>query len=148
MRLEAGLCLYGSDLDETTTPIEAALAWAIPRVRRAAGERAGGFPGSDAILRQITTGAMRRRVGLRPVGPAPVRGGSPLFLAENDTTAAGAVSSGGFGASLNAPVAMGYVPRAAAMPSTRLSAAVRGRRLPVVVSELPFVPTRYKRRQT
>jgi aminomethyltransferase len=148
LRLEAGLCLYGSDLDETTTPIEAAVEWTIPRARRAHGERAGGFPGSDAILGQLAEGTSRRRVGLRPEGPVPVRAGAPLFLAADDTMAAGMVSSGGFGASLNAPVAMGYVPHAAATPGTRLSAAVRGKRLPVVVSELPFVSTRYKRSRT
>jgi aminomethyltransferase len=145
LRLEAGLCLYGTDLDETTTPIEAALDWTIPRIRRAGGERGGGFAGSEPILGQIASGAPRRRVGLRPEGRAPVRGGAPLFLAENDTTAAGIVTSGGFGVTLNAPVAMGYVPLEVAIPGTRLFAEVRGKRLPVIVSTLPFAPTRYKR---
>jgi aminomethyltransferase len=145
LRLEAGLCLYGSDLDETTTPVEAALNWAIPRARRSGGERAGGFAGSTTILRQIAVGTDRRRVGLHPEGRAPVRGGAPLFLAEGDSAAAGIVTSGGFGVSLNAPVAMGYVPRQAAQPGTRLFAEVRGKRLAVTVSKLPFVPTRYKR---
>jgi aminomethyltransferase len=145
LRLEAGLCLYGADLDETTTPIEAALDWTIPKARRAGGERAGGFAGSATILGQIANGAARRRVGLRPEGRAPVRGGAALFLAESDTAATGIVTSGGFGVSLNAPVAMGYVPRKAAIPGTRMFAEVRGKRLAVIVSELPFVPTRYKR---
>jgi aminomethyltransferase len=145
LRLEAGLCLYGSDLDETTTPIEAALDWAIPRARRTGGERAGGFAGGETILGQIANGAARRRVGLRPEGRAPVRGGAALFVAETDTATAGIVTSGGFGVSLNAPVAMGYVPHKAAIPGTRLFAEVRGTRLPVNVSRLPFVPTRYKR---
>jgi aminomethyltransferase len=145
LRLEAGLCLYGADLDETTTPIEAALEWAIPRLRRSGGDRAGGFPGSGTILGQIESGAARRRVGLRPESRTPVRGGAPLFLAETDVAAAGVVTSGGFGVSLNAPVAMGYVPRQAATPETRLFAEVRGKRLPVIVSKLPFVPPRYKR---
>jgi aminomethyltransferase len=145
LRLEAGFCLHGVDLDETTTPVEAALEWAIPKVRRTGGERAGGFAGSDIILTQISDGAARRRVGLRPEGRAPVRGGSPLYLNDTDDTAAGIVTSGGFGVSLNAPVAMGYVPRQAAAPGTRLYAAVRGKRLPVVVSKFPFVPLRYKR---
>jgi aminomethyltransferase len=145
LRLEAGLCLYGADLDETTSPIEAALDWTIPRARRAGGERAGGFAGSASILDQIARGATRRRVGLRPEGRAPVRGGAALFSAENDMVAAGAVTSGGFGVSLNAPVAMGYVPRQMAAPGTRLFAEVRGKRLPVVVSKIPFVPARHKR---
>lgn len=145
LRLEAGLCLYGSDLDETTTPVEAALEWAIPRVRRADGGRAGGFPGAEAILEQLMKGAARRRVGLKPEGRAPVRRGASLFRAENDTVPVGVVTSGGFGPSLNAPISMGYVPRDAAMPETRMFAEVRGKRLPATVSKLPFVPTRYKR---
>jgi aminomethyltransferase len=145
LRLEAGLCLYGSDLDETITPVEAALEWAIPQARRPGGERAGGFAGSATILRQIADGADRRRAGLCPEGRAPVRGGAPLFLAEGDSAAAGIVTSGGFGVSLNAPVAMGYVPCSAAQPGTRLFAEVRGKRLAVTVAKLPFMPTRYKR---
>ncbi len=145
LRLEAGLCLYGSDLDETTTPVEAALEWTIPKARRAGGERAGGFPGAEAILGQLATGAGRRRVGLRPEGRAPVRRGALLFRASNDTAPLGIVTSGGFGPSLNAPISMGYVSREAAMPDTRLFAEVRSKRLPVTVSKLPFMPTRYKR---
>ena len=145
LRLEAGLCLYGSDLDETITPVEAALEWAIPRARRPGGERAGGFAGSATILRQIADGADRRRVGLSPEGRAPVRRGAPLFLAEDDSAAAGIVTSGGFGVSLNAPVAMGYVPCSATQPGTPLFAEVRGKRLAVTVAKLPFMPTRYKR---
>jgi len=145
LRLEAGLCLYGSDLDETTTPIEAALDWVIPKARRAGGVRAGGFPGAEAILGQLANGAARRRVGLKPDGRAPVRGGTSLFRQEHDAAAVGIVTSGGFGPSLNAPISMGYVPRDAATPGTRLFAEVRGKRLPVKVSELPFVPTHYKR---
>jgi glycine cleavage system T protein (aminomethyltransferase) len=144
LRLEAGLCLYGADLDETTTPVEAALDWTIPKIRRTGGERAGGFPGAEAILRQLADGVDRRRVGLRPEGRAPVRGGAPLFRREGDATLIGIVTSGGFAVSLNAPVAMGYLPSAATAPDTRLFAEVRGRRLPVTVAELPFVPTRYK----
>lgn len=144
LRLEAGLCLYGSDLDETITPVEAALEWAIPRARRPGGERAGGFAGSATILRQIADGADRRRVGLCPEGRAPVRGGARLFVAEGDSAAAGIVTSGGFGVSLNAPVAMGYVPREIAIPGKRLFAEVRGKRLGVTVAKLPFMPTRYK----
>jgi aminomethyltransferase len=145
LRLEAGLCLYGADLDETTTPVEAALEWTIPKVRRIGGERAGEFAGADTILAQISAGTARRRVGLRPEGRAPVRGGTPLYLKDTDAAAAGIVTSGGFGVSLNAPVAMGYVPRQAATPGTRLYATVRGKQLPVVVAKMPFVPLRYKR---
>jgi aminomethyltransferase len=147
LRLEAGLCLYGSDLDETTTLVEAALEWTIPKVRRAGGERAGGFPGARVILEQLVKGAARRRVGLKPEGRAPVRRGAPLFGAEPDTTPVGVVTSGGFGPSLNAPIAMGYVSRAAAAAGTRLFAEVRGKRLAVTISKLPFIPPRYKRLQ-
>ena len=145
LRLEAGLCLYGSDLDEATTPVEAALEWAIPRVRRAGGERAGGFPGAATILGQLAEGAPRRRVGLKPEGRAPVRHGASLFRGEHDAATVGGVSSGGFGPTLNAPIAMGYVASDAAATGTRLFAEVRGKRLVVTVAELPFVPTRYKR---
>jgi len=144
LRLEAGLCLYGSDLDETTTPVEAALEWTIPKARRDGGERAGGFPGAETVLRQLARGTVRRRVGLRPEGPALMRGGSPLFRSETERTPAGIVTSGGFGVSLNAPIAMGYVPSAAVKLGTRLFAEVRAKRLAAVVSKLPFVPTRYK----
>lgn len=146
LRLEAGLCLYGSDLDESTTPIEAALGWTIPRVRRAGGERAGSFMGNGPILEQIASGTARRRVGLRPEGRVPVRGGTALFSDEANSVAVGTVTSGGFGVSLNAPVAMGYVARQESQPGTRLFAQVRGKRLPVMVSELPFVPAHHKGR--
>ena len=145
LRLEAGLCLYGSDLDEATTPVEAALEWTLPAVRRAGGARAGGFPGAESILAQLAQGATRRRVGLRPEGRAPVRGGAPLFADESATAPLGTVTSGGFGVSLNAPIAMGYVRRDLAAPGTRLHAEVRGKRLAVTVAELPFWPTHYRR---
>jgi aminomethyltransferase len=148
LRLEAGLCLHGSDLDETTTPVEAALEWTVAKARRTGGTRAGGFPGAEVILQQLCNGAARRRVGLRPEGRAPVRDAAALFLQEDDAATAGVVTSGGFGVTLGVPVAMGYVPAAAATPGTRLFAEVRGRRLPAVVAELPFVPTRYKHNQT
>jgi len=146
LRLEAGLCLYGSDLDPKTTPGEAALEWTIADARRAGGARAGGFPGADVILRQLASGAARRRVGLRPEGRAPVRAGAPLFRRENDTEPIGTVTSGGFGITLDAPVAMGYLPVDAAAPGTRVFAEVRGKRLPVLIAELPFVTPHYKRR--
>jgi aminomethyltransferase len=145
LRLEAGLCLYGCDLDETTTPVEAALEWTIPAVRRAGGTRAGGFAGAQTILQQLAHGAPRRRVGLRPEGRAPVRCGAELFAAEDAAAALGRVTSGSFGVSLNAPIAMAYMPTAHSALDTRLYAEVRGKRLPIVVSPMPFVPTRYKR---
>ena len=147
LRLEAGLCLYGSDLDETTTPVEAALEWTIPRARRAGGERAGGFPGAEMISEQLAKGAARRRVGLRPEGRAPVRGGAPVFRADADRDPIGLVTSGGFAPSLNAPAAMAYVPHTATAPGTRLFAEVRGKRHGVVVSTLPFVATHYKHQE-
>jgi len=145
LRLEAGLCLYGADMDEATSPVEARLAWAIPKVRRAGGARAGGFPGAEVILRQLAQGTQRQRVGLRSQERTPIRAHAPLYAKLSSDTAIGTVTSGTFGPSVNAPVAMAYVESAAAMPGTTLYAEVRGTRLPVNVSELPFVPTRYKR---
>jgi aminomethyltransferase len=145
LRLEAGLCLYGSDLDETTTPVEAALEWTLAKVRRTGGARAGGFPGADVIVAQLAHGASRRRVGVRPEGRAPVRAGAPLFAGESAPAPVGTVTSGGFGVSLNAPIAMGYVAREFAASGTRLFAEVRGKRLAVTVAQMPFWPTRYRR---
>ncbi len=145
LRLEAGLCLYGSDLDETTTLVDAALEWTLPRIRRAGGQRAGGFPGADVILGQLAHTASRRRVGLRPEGRTPVRGGAPLFDGEGAREPIGAVTSGGFGVSLEAPIAMGYVRRDLAAPGTWLFAEVRGKRLAVAVVDMPFWPPRYRR---
>jgi aminomethyltransferase len=145
LRLEAGLCLYDSDLDPTTTPVEAALEWSIARTRRTGGARSGGFPGAAVILGQIERGAPRRRVGLKPEGRAPVRGGAALFGRDDDVVPIGAVTSGGFGVSLGAPIAMGYVPAAQATSGKRLFAELRGRRQAVGVCELPFVPSRYRR---
>lgn len=145
LRLEAGLCLYGADIDAETSPVEAGLVWAISPARRAGGARAGGFPGADRILREMAEGPPRRRVGLAPEGRAPVRAGAELFASEEGGEPIGRVTSGGFGPSVEAPVAMGYVPAALAKPGTRLFAEVRGRRLPVAVAALPFVPARFKR---
>ncbi len=145
LRLEAGLCLYGHDIDTTTTPIEAALEWSIQKSRRQGGTRAGGFFGAEKILAQLAGGAPRRRVGLRPEGRAPVREGAPLFADQTSSEPVGAVTSGGFGPSLNAPIAMGYVPARLAGLDTQLFAEVRGQRLPVRVAATPFVPNTYKR---
>ena len=143
LRLEAGLCLYGHDIDTTTSPVEAGLTWAIQKARRAGGDRAGGFPGDDRILQELADGPERLRVGLRPEGRAPMREGTALFA--RDATPLGAVTSGGFGPSVEAPIAMGYVAAAFAKPGTALMGEVRGKHLPVTVAELPFHPTTYKR---
>jgi aminomethyltransferase len=145
LRLEAGLCLYGHDIGTSTTPVEGALEWSVQKSRRHGGARAGGFPGADRILGQFAQGAPRRRVGLRPEGRAPVREGAPLFADADSSEQIGAVTSGGFGPSLNAPVAMGYLPMAHALLGTSVFAELRGQRLPLRVSSLPFVPNTYKR---
>jgi aminomethyltransferase len=145
LRLEAGLCLYGHDIDTTTTPIEAALQWSIQKSRRNGGARAGGFPGADVILPQLENGAPRRRVGLRPEGRAPVREGAPLFADSSSGEQIGSVTSGGFGPSLGAPAAMGYLPVTHAADGGTAFAELRGQRLPLRISPMPFVPNTYKR---
>ncbi len=141
LRLEAGLCLYGNDIDTTTTPVEAALEWAIQKARRE-GERAGGFPGADTILDQLANGAPRRRVGLLPEGRAPMRDGTELFVGD---TKVGHVTSGAYGPSLERPVSMGYVATEYAETGTKLEGEVRGKRMPVTVADMPFRPSNYKR---
>lgn len=145
LRLEAGLCLYGHDIDTTTTPVEGGLNWSIQKSRRTGGARAGGFPGSDIVLSHLAQGAPRQRVGLQPEGRAPVREGAPLFASTDASDAIGKVTSGGFGPSANAPVAMGIVPTSLSTIDTQLFAEVRGQRLPVRVCTLPFTPHHYKR---
>jgi aminomethyltransferase len=145
LRLEAGLCLYGHDIDTTTTPVDGALEWSIQKSRRNSGARAGGFPGADKILAELESGAPRRRVGLRPEGRAPVREGAPLFADSASSEQIGAVTSGGFGPSINAPVAMGYLPSSQATSGGLVFAELRGARLPLRVSAMPFVPNTYKR---
>jgi aminomethyltransferase len=145
LRLEAGLCLYGHDIDTTTTPVEGALEWSIQKSRRDGGARAGGFPGADKILSQLEQGAPRRRVGLRPEGRAPVREGAPLFQDAASSLQIGAVTSGGFGPSINTPVAMGYLPASHAVIGGLVFAELRGQRLPLRVAAMPFVPNTYKR---
>ena len=145
LRLEAGLCLYGHDLDPSTTPVAGGLLWAIQKVRRADGARAGGFPGAEKILTEIATGAPSVRVGLKPEGRAPMREGVELFETETGGDAVGRITSGGFGPTVGGPVAMGYVPAQAAAPGSRLYGEVRGKRLPVDVIALPFVKQSYKR---
>lgn len=143
LRLEAGLCLYGHDIDTTTTPVEAGLNWAIQKVRRADGARAGGYPGAEIIQAQLSHGPARRRVGLIGQERAPVREGSVLFAA--DGTAIGTVTSGTLGPSVNQPIAMAYLPVALAVPGTTVWAEVRGRKLPMTVAATPFNPHRYHR---
>jgi len=145
LRLEAGLCLYGHDIDTTTTPVEGALEWSIQKSRRHSGARAGGFIGADKILAQLDKGAPRRRVGLKAEGRAPVREGAALFADSASVEPVGSVTSGGFGPSLNAPVAMGYLPASLAAPGTQVFAEVRGQRLPLKVAATPFVPNTYRR---
>jgi aminomethyltransferase len=139
LRLEAGLSLYGHDIDETTTPVEAALEWTLGKRRRAE----GGFPGAPVILGQLAGGAARRRVGIRPDGRQPARDHTPV----TDTAgrAIGEITSGGFGPTVGGPVAMGYVETAFSAPGTPLRLMVRGRPLEAQVATLPFAPHRYHR---
>lgn len=144
LRLECGLCLYGHDIDTTTTPVEGSLLWAISKPRRADGERAGGFPGADIILDQIATkNVSRKRVGLLGSSKAPVREGAVLFDADDNEI--GVVTSGTFGPTKGQPVAMGYVATASAAIGTEVFAEVRGKKLPMTVEKMPFVPQRYYR---
>jgi aminomethyltransferase len=143
LRLEAGLCLYGHEIDTTTTPIEAGLAWAIQKVRRPGGERAGGYPGAATIERQLAHGTARKRVGLLGYERAPVREGAAIVNEAGITI--GRVTSGTIGPSVGKPVALAYVPTALAVPGTPLDAEVRGKRQPMQVASLPFAPHRYFR---
>jgi len=137
LRLEAGLCLYGNDIDETTTPIEAALNWTIGKRRRAE----GGFPGADVILGQIKDGTARKRVGLVPEGRAPARAGTEIQ--DLDGGAAGTVTSGGFGPTVDGPIAMGYLRTELAEPGTKVNLMVRGKAQPAKVVKTPFVKQNY-----
>ncbi|MGI9303149.1 MAG: glycine cleavage system aminomethyltransferase GcvT [Gammaproteobacteria bacterium] len=143
LRLEAGLCLYGHDIDTQTTPVEAGLSWSISKARRDNGARAGGFPGAERILRELNEGPQRRRVGLLPHGKAPVREGAEL-IDENDE-GIGHVTSGGFGPSVGGPIAMGYATTGYAQTGAHIQALVRDKPRPVLVTTLPFVRQRYYR---
>lgn len=145
LRLEAGMCLYGHDIDTTTTPVEGNLIWSIQKSRRTGGARAGGFFGSDTILAQLDGGGSRQRVGLKPEGRAPVREGVQLFADATSADPVGTVTSGGFGPSISAPIAMGYLPNSLAKDGTTVFAELRGQRLPMTVAPMPFVPNNYKR---
>jgi aminomethyltransferase len=137
LRLEAGLCLYGHDIDLATTPIEAGLTWTISKRRR----EAGGFPGAPRILKEIAEGPMRKRVGIRPDGRAPAREGTRVMDASGAEI--GTVTSGGFSPNLSVPIAMGYVAAQCAASDTPVSLDVRGRALPARIVPLPFVPHHY-----
>lgn len=139
LRLEAGLCLYGHDIDETTTPVEASLTWSIGKRRRAE----GGFPGDAVVRRQLSDGTARRRVGIRPDGRAPAREGTDLT--DLDGNSIGTITSGGFGPTAGGPVAMGYVRTEHADTGTKINAIVRGKPLSAQVADMPFVTQNYYR---
>ncbi|MFN3376641.1 MAG: glycine cleavage system aminomethyltransferase GcvT [Burkholderiaceae bacterium] len=145
LRLEAGLCLYGNDIDTSTTPVEANLTWAIPKVRRTGGARAGGFPGAAKVLAQLDTPALltRKRVGLVALERIPVREHTPLQSLAGEPI--GTVTSGLLGPTVNEPVAMGYVSTEHAALGTRVQALVRGKAVPMEVRAMPFVPANYYR---
>jgi aminomethyltransferase len=140
LRLEAGLCLYGHDIDETTSPIEANLAWSIQKRRRVE----GGFPGAGRIQSELANGPKRRRVGIKPDGRAPAREGTEVLALLGDKL--GVVTSGGFGPSVNGPIAMGYVTADRSEVGTPVNLMVRGKALSAAVASLPFVPHRYARK--
>ena len=143
LRLEAGLCLYGHDIDTTTTPVEGSLTWAIQKVRRAGGARAGGYPGAAVIDAQLAQGAARKRVGLISTERMPVREGAKVVDANGAEI--GVVTSGSLGPSLNQPVALAYVSTANAAVGTPVFALVRDKKVPMTVASTPFVPNRYHR---
>ncbi len=137
LRLEAGLCLYGSDIDTQTTPIEAGLAWAVNKRRR----EEGGFPGDGIILAQLKDGVTKKRVGIKPEGKAPARAHTPIE--DSGGNAIGEITSGGYGPSVGGPIAMGYVDAAFSDPDTPVNLMVRGKALAAKVAKLPFVEQRY-----
>lgn len=143
LRLEAGLCLYGHELTAETSPVEAGLTWSIGKARRPDGERAGGYPGADRIARELADGVARRRVGLAVEGRRPVREGQAVL--DGTGSEVGVVTSGGFGASIESPIAMAYVTPGAAAPGTRLTVDARGKPVAVAVAKMPFVVPRYYR---
>jgi aminomethyltransferase len=143
LRLEAGLCLYGHDMNTETTPIEASLLWAISKVRRADGARSGGFPGAETLFAQQQSGVSRKRVGLLPQERTPVREGAEIVNEAGETI--GTVCSGGFGPTLGGPLAMGYLDSAYVALETPVWAIVRGKKVPMLVSKMPFVAQRYYR---
>ena len=145
LRLEAGLCLYGHDIDHETTPVEASLTWAIQKARRSNGSRASGFIGSEIILKQLAGGTNKKRVGLLPQTRAPMREGVEIFATETSKEAIGKITSGGYGPTVGYPIAMGYINSEYANSEDDLFGELRGKRVPVKVSNLPFVPLNFKR---
>ena len=145
LRLEAGLCLYGHDINQATTPVEASLTWAIQKVRRANGERAGGFIGSKIILKQLDEGTERKRVGFLPQTRAPMREGVEVFETERSKDTIGIITSGGYGPTVGHPIAMGYIDSKYAQNKNNLFGELRGKRVPIKVSKIPFVPLNFKR---
>jgi aminomethyltransferase len=139
LRLEAGLCLYGHDIDETSSPVEADLLWSIQKRRR----MEGGFLGADRVLKEIASGPKRKRVGIKPEGRAPAREGT--VVTDTAGRQIGVITSGGFGPTANGPVAMGNVETAFAMAGTLVQLIVRGMPMPAQIVTLPFVPHNYKR---
>ena len=145
LRLEAGLCLYGHDIDQATTPVEASLTWAIQKARRSNGSRASGFIGSEIILKQLAGGTNKKRVGFLPQTRAPMREGVEIFGTETSKEAIGKITSGGYGPTVGYPIAMGYINSEYANSEDDLFGELRGKRVPVKVSNLPFVPLNFKR---
>ena len=145
LRLEAGLCLYGHDIDQTTSPVEGAIEWAIQKARRKGGERAGGFPGADRILSELENGTSRRRVGILPDGRAPMREGTELYASETGGDPIGKITSGAFGPTIERPMSMGYVSIDHAADGTQIYGEVRGKRMPATVAPMPFRPSTFKR---
>ena len=139
LRLEGGLCLYGHELDEATSPVEADLVWSIQKRRRTQ----GGFIGADRVQKELASGTARKRVGIKPEGRAPARDGTVITDASGREI--GKVTSGGFGPSVNGPVAMGYVETASSQPGTKINLVVRGTAMPATIVTLPFIPNRFKR---
>ena len=139
LRLEAGLCLYGHDIDETTSPVEAGLTWSIAKRRR----EHGGFMGDARVQKELRDGPSRKRVGIKPEGRAPAREGTEIQNLEGRKI--GVITSGGFGPTLNGPVAMGYVEANSAVPETKINLIVRGQALPATIIKLPFIPNNFKK---
>ncbi|MDE2446833.1 MAG: glycine cleavage system aminomethyltransferase GcvT [Alphaproteobacteria bacterium] len=138
LRLEAGLCLYGHDIDETTSPVEAALTWSIAKRRR----MEGGFFGAARVQRELASGVSRKRVGIKPVGKAPARDGTEIQNMKGEKI--GTITSGGFGPTVGGPIAMGYVATAFSEPGTEIQLMVRGQAMPAHIAKLPFTPKRFK----
>ena len=145
LRLESGLCLYGHDIDEATTPVEASLTWAIQKARKANGSRSGGFIGSEIILKQIDSGTDKKRVGFLPQTRAPMREGVEIFATETSKEVIGKITSGGYGPTVGHPIAMGYIDSKYMKSNDDLYGELRGKRLPIKVSKMPFVPLNFKR---